>query len=90
MSTAAIDVNSKQSITARLKSDGLTVTRITASPITGAMDVTITTAGAVTPTTFAATDSNGRTSMFAVSQNDSTVLVALQCDSSGNLLIKHV
>ena len=87
---AAIDTNSKQTILARLKTDGVTLTRITADPSTGAMDTTLTTSGAVTPETFSGTDENGRTSWFAVSENDSTVLVALQCDSSGNLLIKLV
>lgn len=87
---AAIDGNSKATITARLKTDGVTITRITANASTGALTVTETTAGAVTPSTFAATDGNGRASMFAVSQNDSTVLVALQCDSTGALLIKHI
>ncbi len=90
MSTAAIDVNSKQTITARLKSDGVTVTRITADPNTGEMGVTTSTAGSVTPANFAATDDNDRPSMFAVSEDDPTVLVALQCDSNGNLLIKSV
>lgn len=87
---AAIDVNSKQTITARLKDDGVTITRLVANPNTGALSTTTTTSGAVTPTTFAATDENGRTSWFAVSENEPTVLVALQCNSSGALLIKQI
>ena len=90
MSNAAIDSNSKQSIIARLKTDGVTVTRITADPSTQAMDVTTTTSGAVTPSNFSATDESGRTSWVAVSENDPTVLVALQCDSNGYLLIKEI
>ena len=90
MSNAAIDGSSKQTITARLNTDGVTIVRLTANVSTGALDITGTTAGSVTPTTFAATDENGRTSMFAVSENDPKVLVALQCDSSGNLLIKSI
>lgn len=87
---AAIDQNSKQTITARLKTDGVTVTRLTADPVTDALYVTTTTSGAVAPTNFAATDDNGRTSWFAVSEDDPTVLVALQCDSTGALLIKTI
>lgn len=90
MPNAAIDVNSKQSITARLKTDALTVTRLIADPVTHALGTTTTTSGAVTPSSWAATDDNGRMSWFAVSQNDTKQLVALQCDSSGNLLIKMI
>lgn len=88
--TAAIDTSSKASMTARLFTDALTITRLTADPATGALEINSTTTGAVTPTTFAATDANGRGSIFAVSQNDETVLVALQCDASGKLLVKNV
>lgn len=87
---AALDANSKQTATARLKNDGLTITRLTADPSTGALYTTVTTAGAVTPKTFAATDENHRTSWFAVSENDGTTPIALQCDSTGALLVKHV
>lgn len=90
MTNAAIDTNSKQTATARLKTDGITITRLTANATTGALGTTTVTSGAVTPATFAAHDENGRTSLFAVSEDDPAVLVALQCDSSGNLLIKHV
>lgn len=86
---AAVDNNSKQTITARLKTDGLAITRLTASP-SGILGTTTDTSGSVSPRTFAATDENGRTSLFAVSEDDSTQLVALQCDSSGNLLIKII
>lgn len=87
---AAIDVNSKQTILARLKTDGITNTRVTAEPNTGAMEITGNTAGAVTPRTFAGTDENGRTGWFAVSENDPTRLVAIQCDSQGKVLIKMI
>ena len=90
MSTAAIDQNSKQTITARLKTDGVTIKRAIADAATGKLGVTNNTAGAVTPSTFAASDENGRTSWFAVSELDSKVLVAIQCDSSGNILVKFV
>jgi hypothetical protein len=90
MSNAAIDTNSKQTITARLKSDGVTVTRLIANPVTGALGTTTITAGAVTPSNFSATDDNGRTSWFAVSEFNSKQLVALQCDANGNLLIKTI
>ncbi len=86
---AFLDANTRQTATARLETDGVTVTRLMADN-SGVLQTTTVTAGAVTPTTFAATDDNGRTSWFAVSENDPTVLVALQCDSSGNLLIKEI
>ncbi len=87
---AAIDTNSKQTVTARLKTDGVTLLRLTADPATGTLSTTTTTSGSVAPTTFAGTDDNGRTSWFAVSSSDSTQLVALQCDSTGALLVKLV
>jgi hypothetical protein len=87
---AALDTSSRQTITARLNTDGITVTRITANHSTGAVDVTTVTTGSVTPTNFAGTDENGRTTLFAVSENDPTQLVALQCDSTGALLIKMI
>lgn len=90
MSNAALDGNSKQTAVARLKTDGVSITRLTADPVTFALGTTTTTAGAVVPKNFSATDDSGRTSWFAVSENDHTQLVALQCDSSGNLLIKAV
>lgn len=90
MSNAAIDINSRQTITARLKTDGVTNTRLTADPTTGALDTTSTTAGSVPPASWAATDENGRFSWFAVSEDNPKVLVALQCDSTGALLVKHV
>lgn len=90
MSNAAIDPNSKQTATARLKTSGTTIKRLTATDSSGSLDVTTSTAGAGTPSTFAATDENGRTSWMAVSENDQSVLVALQCDSNGSLLIKIV
>ena len=90
MANAAIDTNSKQTVTARLKTDGVSIVRLTANASTGALQTTTVTTSAVTPTNFAATDENGRTSLFAVSENDSTQLVALQCDSNGNLLVKVI
>ena len=86
---AALDVYSEQTITARLKTDGVTVTRLKGDT-SGVLQTTMTTSGAVVPVNYAATDDNGRTSWFAASEYDSTVLVALQCDSSGNLLIKSI
>lgn len=87
---AALDQNTKQTSTARLKTDGITPTRLTADPNTGVLNVTTSTVGAVVPKNYAATDENGRTTMFAVSESDPTQLVALQCDSNGYLLIKQI
>lgn len=77
-------------MTARLNTDGVTVTRITANPSTGALSISEITAGSVVPAQFAATDDNDRPTLFAVSENDGVTLVALQCDSSGELLIKII
>ncbi len=87
---AAIDASGRQTMTARLKTDALTITRLTADASKGSLMVTTNTSGAVTPSTFAATDVNNRKTIFAVSQNDPTVLVALQCASDGSLLVKQV
>lgn len=85
---AAIDSNSKQTITARLNTDGVTPTRITANPATNAMSVNDVTTGTAPVDNWSATDGNGRPTMFAVSNTDPTVLVALQSDSTGHLFIK--
>ena len=90
MSNAAIDANSRQTATATLKTDGVTIVKLEALSITGALTTTTTTSGAVVPSTFAETDNNGRISWFAVSENDPTVLVRVQCDSSGAVLIKII
>lgn len=87
---AAIDVNSKQTITGRLKTDGLTITRLTADPTLHSLSISTDTSGAVTPKNFSGTDDNGRISLFAVSENNSKQLVALQCDFLGNLLVKMI
>lgn len=87
---AAIDVNSKQTITARLKTDGVSITRLTANPTTGKLSASTNTSGAVIPVNYAGTDDNGRNSWFAVSEFNPKQLVALQCDSTGALLIKEI
>jgi len=84
---SAIDVNNNPTITARLNTDGITVERITANPTTGAVMVNNHTTGTAVAHEFAATDDNGRTTMFAVSSVDRTSLIALQADSTGALLI---
>lgn len=85
---AALDQNSKQTALARLKTDGITRIRLTAT--LGVLNVTTTTSGAVTPSNFSGTDDNGRTTLFAVSESNPKQLVALQCDSTGALLIKEI
>ncbi len=87
---AAIDASGRQTMTARLKTDGITVTRLTSNPANGAVMITTDVTGAVTPSTFAAIDENHRTTLYAVSYLDPTVLVALQCASNGALLVKQV
>lgn len=90
MSTAAIDRNSKSTMTARLNTDGITITRVTSDPSNGALKIQANTAGSVAPSSRSALDANERPTLLAVSENDPTVLVALQCDSTGALLIKEV
>lgn len=90
MVNAALNSNGKQSITARLKTDAVSIVRLAADSSNGELMVTETLSGAITPATFAATDGNGRYSMFAVSENDSSVLIALAADSNGKLLIKKI
>lgn len=84
---AGIDQNSRQTITARLNTDGVTVIKITADPSTNAMLVNDGTTGANVADNWAATDGNGRPTMFAVSSVDGKTLVALQADSTGHLLV---
>lgn len=87
MSNAALDVNSKQTITARLNTDGITPVRVKADT-NGALRVVNGTVGTAVPDAWAATDDNGRPTMFVVSSADNKTPVALQADSNGNLLIK--
>lgn len=87
---AAIDMNSRQTAIARLKTDGITPIRLVAAPSTGALNITSDTSGAVVPENYSGTDDNGRTNLVAVSENDGVTPVALQCDSSGNLLTKEI
>ena len=84
---AGIDVNSKATITALLNTDGVTVTRVTINPTNKALSVSNGTTGSVVRS-YAATDSNGRPTLFAVSSVDKKTLVPLQVDSTGHLLIK--
>lgn len=87
MADAAIDANSKAAITARLNTNGLTVTRIKADATTHAMQIDDNTTGSDNGGVNAATDSNDRPTMTAVSEADGVTLVALYVDSSGNLLV---
>lgn len=86
----AIDVNSRSTITALLKTDASTIERLTANSATGALTTTINTSGAVTPKHYAETDDNDRPTIFAVSEDDRVTPIALQCDSTGALLIKVI
>lgn len=89
MADASIDENSRATLTARLNTNGLTVTRVQADASTHVLSVNDGTSGSDNGGTFAATDSNGRPTVFAVSSADGVTLVALYADSSGNLLIDH-
>jgi hypothetical protein len=85
---SAIDANSKATITARLNTDGITVEKITADPVTHRMSVNNDVTGSVVTDEWAATDDNGRPTMFAVSSADGKTLIALQADATGHLLVK--
>lgn len=88
MADASIDENAKATMTGRLNTDGLTVTRVQADVSTHGMKIDDNTTGSDNGGTFAATDSNGRPTLFAVSNADGVTLVALYVDSTGHLLIK--
>jgi hypothetical protein len=84
---SAIDQNSKATITARLNTDGVTVTKIKINPANSRLKVNDSTGGTAATDAWAATDDNERPTMFVVSNADGVTLVALLADSSGNLLI---
>lgn len=90
MSNSALDANSRGTMIARLDTDGKTILRLTADPTSGALSVDNSFVGAVTPKNYAGTDDNDRPTLFAVSENDRETPVALQCDSTGALLIKMI
>lgn len=87
MSTAAIDASSKPSLTGRLDSNGLTVTRIRVDSSTHRMKIDDHNTGSDNGGTFAATDENSRPTAFAVSNADGVSPIALYVNSSGQLLI---
>lgn len=84
---SAIDQNSNATMTARLNTDGITVQRIEIDPSLHALLIDNNITGSDKGGTFAATDSNGRPTMFAVSSADGKTLVALYADSGGKLFI---
>lgn len=86
-STAAVDANGRESITGRLNTDGLTITRVRANASTHQMLVDEGSTGSDNGGTFAATDANDRPTVFAVSESDGKTLVGLYVNSSGELLI---
>lgn len=84
---SSIDENSQATITARLNTNGVDIVRVQVDASTHALSVDDASTGSDNGGTFAATDSNGRPTMFAVSESDGVTLVALYADSSGKLLI---
>jgi len=84
---AALDANGRQTILTRLDTNQLVIQRVTANPVTGAMKVNDGTTGTAPTDNWTDTDDNGRWTWTAVSSTDSNVLVALQADSTGALLI---
>lgn len=86
---SAIDVNSKATVSALLKTDARTIIRLVATS-GGTLFTTTNISGAITPRYFASTDENSRPTLFAVSENDGETPVTLQCDTTGALLIKFI
>lgn len=84
---ASIDENSKATITAVLNTNGTDIVRVGVNPTTHVLNVDDNTTGSDNGGNEAATDANGRVTMFAESSNADGVLVALYADSSGKLLI---
>ena len=75
-------------MTALLKTNGSTITRIVANASTHAMKVSNGISGSDHGGNHANFDDNQRTTMFVESSNGDGALVALYADSSGKLLIK--
>lgn len=90
MSTAAIDLNTSQTITALLNTNGSTITRITADAATHGLSVVGGTTGSNNGGDKAFTDENNRPTLFAVSSADGVTPVALYVDSTGHLLIQSL
>lgn len=88
MANAKIDQNGKQTITGLLNTNGTTITNIQADPTTHSMEVSDGTTGSDNGGNKAATDANGRPTLFAVSSVDGVTPVALYVDSTGHLLIQ--
>lgn len=88
MADALIDESGRQSITARLNTDGLTIVRVEVNSSTHALEMSDGNTGSNNGGTNAAIDSNGRQTWFATSSADGVSLVALYSDSSGKLLIQ--
>ena len=87
MANAPVDQNTQQAMIGVLNTDGKTITRVVASPTTSYLHVNDNTTGTNLADSNSYTDSNGRTTMFAVSSVDGKTLVALNVDSTGALLI---
>ena len=83
---SAIDVNSRDTITARLNTDGVTIVRIEVDPSTHRMQTNDNTTGTDMGGMYAAFDENGRPTLFAESSAGDGTLVALYANSSGELL----
>lgn len=88
MANASVDENGNQTITARLNSDGVTITRVKVNATNHGIKVSDGTGGSDKGGVNAAIDDNERPTWIAVSNIDGKTLVALYADSSGNLLVK--
>lgn len=87
MANAKLDDNGRQSMTALLSSDGVTIKRVTADPATHSLSVDDDTTGSDNGGDYAHLDDNFRPTMFAYSSAGDGTLVALYTDADGKLLI---
>lgn len=87
---ASLDQNSKATILATLNTDGVSLVRVEVNQANGILSTTTSTAGSVTPSEFSFTDENGRDTWFGVSENDGVTPIAVQCNSSGAVLVKAI
>ena len=88
MTDAYRDENSVPTIITVLNTDGVSITRTYANPTTHALKVSDGTSGSDFGLDKAKKDSNGVSSLIAVSSADGFTPVPLYTDSSGNLLIQ--
>lgn len=87
MAVAKIDENGRESITALLNTDGLTITRVEANALTNGLKVDDSSLGSDAGGNPNTLDDNFRPIFFAESSDGDGTLVPLYVNSSGELLV---